>query len=240
MKTIRYASFTLALILSGFQMTAQNLEEIMGQITDGMTKAEFKPVYTFDTYMQMEITEPGNNKVLYDIILDSKGSAFGAEIREGGAHSYLVFDTENNSLLMLVEQEGEKNGIAMAVDPEAMAEITSSLQESEPSGTPRKTGNTKDILGYPCSEYLVDDGSLEAHLWVSEALGRIMDQQMLSAQQLFGESFAYASALNGLVLEYSFTEKESGERYFMKVIRLDLKYSKRISTSDYNVMTMGM
>jgi hypothetical protein len=143
-------------------------------------------------------------------------------------------------MLMLVENEGEKTGFAMGIDPAAFAD----MEEDEDFGDgseyePFKTGNSKTILGYQCDEYLIKDEQSEVRVWSSDELGKEVEKKMFRNQQLFGFAFAHAAGMEGMALEYEFKNLDSGEQGIMKVTEIDLKSNKTISTSDYTVMSMG-
>ena len=58
----------------------------------------------------------------------------------------------------------------------------------------KKTGKTKNILGYSCDEYLVEDEATEVHMWVSEKLGKQVRREMLRAAKT---RLAMSSKANG-------------------------------------------
>jgi hypothetical protein len=84
----------------------------------------------------------------------------------------------------------------------------------------------------------VEDESSEAHMWVSEKLGKQVRREMLNNQQTFGAAFYHAAYMNGMVMEYDFLEKDGGDRTVMVVTDIDLNRSSTISTYNYSVMSM--
>jgi len=100
-----------------------------------------------------------------------------------------------------------------------------------------KTGKTKQILGYSCDEYLVEDEETEVHMWVSEKLGKEMRKEWMSNQQTFGSMFTHAYALNGMVLEYDVMDKD-GRKSVMQVQKIDMNHSHRVHTNGYTIMSM--
>jgi hypothetical protein len=160
---------------------------------------------------------------------------------DGGDQSTVIFDHKNAAMLILSDSDGEKTGFAMGLDQEAMEEAAEDYEEdagAEHPYAPYKTGKKKNILGYSCDEYLVEDESSEAHLWVSEELGDRVRKEMLRNEQTFGMMFYHAAYLNGMILEYDFLDKEDGEKVIMQVTDIDLNRSHSISTRSYAVMTM--
>ena len=127
----------------------------------------------------------------------------------------------------------------MGIDPETLAEISSDVEDGKESYAEFKTGKTKTILGYSCDEYLIKDGGTEARMWVSEKLGKVVNNEMLNNQQIFGGAFVHAAGMNGMVLEYNYLNSSSGDRVTMRVSKIDLNASKTIATGDYAVMSLG-
>jgi hypothetical protein len=129
-------------------------------------------------------------------------------------------------------------GIASEVDPEAFEEEMEEAGEEDnyEAYEPYKTGKSKDILGYKCDEYLIEDEELEAHMWVCEDLGRQIRKEMLDQRHTFGTVFLHAAYANGMVMEYEQILKEKGERTVMQVTDIDLNRSHTISTREYPVM----
>ena len=240
MKKIILTLTVLALILPVQYVQSQDLQDIMSQLGAGATKAVYEPAYKFDTYMQMEVSDQENQKVIYNAYLNRDGSSYAVIFEEQGAKSLIVFDTKNSTMLMLVENDGEKTGFAMGVDPEAFADMEKDEDfEGKSEYDSFKTGNTKTILGYQCDEYLIKDENSEVRVWSSEELGKEVEKKMFSNQQLFGFAFAHAAGMEGMALEYEFKDLDSGEQGLMKVTQIDLKSNKSIATADYTIMSMG-
>lgn len=206
---------------------------------------DYETNYSFDAYIQMEITNYKkngklDNEMLYDSYIHKEDADYAMEFSSDGDKSTIIFDTKNSAMLILTESNGEKSGFATTIDPEAVAEkVEAYADESdmEPMNM-KKTGNTKNILGYSCDEYLVEDEDGEAHMWVSEKLGKEMRKEWMNNQQAFGAIFTQAYALNGMVLEYDFLDKDKGDKTVMQVTKIDLNYSHKVSTDGYNIFSM--
>jgi len=140
---------------------------------------------------------------------------------------------------MLSEDDGQKTGIAMSVDPEMLAAMGEEISENDDAYEPFKTGKSKTILGYNCMEYLVSEGGTEIHMWVSEELADKVSKEMLKNQQVFGGAFIHATSMNGMVMEYTFSDGNSGQRMAFRVTKIDFNASKSINIADYAVMSFG-
>lgn len=213
----------------------------------GLTgNVDYEPSYNFDAYIQMEITSYKKNgkldeQILYDNYLHKQDADYAMVFKDKGNQSTIIFDTKNGAMLILSDSDGEKTGFATGFDPETLAENAEAYVEEEEydmdSYKPVKTGKTKNILGYSCDEYLVEDEETEVHMWVSEKLGKEMRKEWMKNQQTFGTMFAHAYYLNGMVLEYEVME-DNGEKTIMQVTKIDMNHSHSVSTSAYAIMSM--
>jgi hypothetical protein len=205
-------------------------------------------VYNFDAYIQMEITTYKKNgklddQVVYDNYLHKEDADYAMVFTDKNDRSTIIFDTKNSAMLMLTESDGEKTGFATTIDPEAMAErVEAYAEEAEvdlDSYKPMKTGKTKQILGYSCDEYLLENEETEVRMWVSEKLGKEMRKEWMSNQQTFGSMFTHAAYMNGMVLEYDVVDK-GGQKSVMQVKKIDMNHSHKVNTGDYTIMSMRM
>jgi hypothetical protein len=239
MKNILLSLCFLAFLLPAHNVQSQDLQDILGQLGAGATQAVYEPTYKFDTYMQMEVSDQNNESIVYNAYLTKDGSSYAVIFDADGAQSVIVFDTKNSTMLMLVENDGEKTGFAMGIDPSAFADLEEDSEAEDFEYESFKTGNSKTLLGYQCDEYLIKDENSEVRVWSSEKLGKEVEKKMFQNQQIFGGAFTHAAGMDGMALEYDFKDLESGEQGNMKVTQIDLNSNKSISTGDYTVMSMG-
>ena len=215
----------------------------------GLTgNVDYEPVYSFDAHIQMEISEYKkngklDNQMLYDSYVHKEDADYAMEFSDDGSKSIMIFDTKNSAMLILSNSDGEKTGFATTIDAEAMAEEAEAFEEEDSASDPylynyKKTGKTKNILGYSCDEYLVEDEATEVHMWTSEKLGKEMRKEWLNNKQTFGAMFSQAYALNGMVMEYDFLDKEGGDKMVMQVTKIDLNHTHKVNTDGYNIMSL--
>lgn len=216
----------------------------------GLTgNVDYETSYSFDAYIQMEISNYKKNgslddQVMYDNYVNKTKADYAMVFRDGSDQSTIIFDTENSAMLILTDSDGEKTGFATTIDPESMAEMAEDYAEEEETAdldeayNIKKTGKSKDILGYKCEEYLLEEESTEVRMWVSEELGKDMRKEWLKNKQTFGAMFMHAYALNGMVLEYDLLDKDNGKKTIMLVTKIDLNHSHSVATGGYTVMSM--
>ena len=114
---------------------------------------DYKSDYKFDSYIQFEVTEYKKNEkvdeqVIYDTHLSKEAIDYAIVFRDDNNKSTIIFDQENSAMLILSDNDGEKTGFAMGLDPEALAEQAEEYEEEsaiDPYGA-YKTGKKKDIL----------------------------------------------------------------------------------------------
>ena len=208
----------------------------------------YETVYSFDAYIQMEISDYKKNgnldeQMVYDNYMHKQDADYAMVFKDGDDQSTMIFDTKNSAMLILTDADGEKAGFATTIGPEAMAELAEDYNEDYDEDNDvvppniKKTGKTKTILGYKCDEYLVEDEESEVHMWISEKLGKEMRKEWMNNQQTFGGMFTQAYALDGMTMEYEMIEK-NGEKSTMLVTKIDLNHSHKISTNGYTIMSM--
>jgi NAD kinase len=216
----------------------------------GLTEnVDYETNYSFDAYVQMEISNYKKNgnlddQMLYDNYVNKTKADYAMVFKDGGDQSTIIFDTKNSAMLILTESDGEKTGFATSVDPEAMADMVEEYAEEDTEEADlslynmKKTGKTKNILGYLCEEYLVEDEENEVRMWVSEKLGKELRKDWMRNQQTFGAMFMHAYALNGMVLEYDLLDKDNGKKTIMLVTEIDMNHSHSVNTGSYAIMSM--
>lgn len=205
----------------------------------------YESVYKFDAYIQMDVSNYNKNEklkdnVVYDSYYTKDAVDYAMVFHDKNNKSTIIFDSKNHAMLILTDSENEHSGIAMGIDPEALAKRAE--EYAEESGVnpydANKTGRTKTILGYSCEEYLVEDEDSEARMWASEKLGKQVRREMLTNQQTFGGAFYHAAYMKGMVLEYNYLDKDDGDKSIMQVTKIDLNHSQSISTGKYAMITL--
>jgi hypothetical protein len=176
--------------------------------------------------------------IQYDSYVTKDAVDYAMVYTEKKDRTTIIFDSKNKVVLFLTDSDGEKMGIASEVDPESLARDMEEAEKEEgyPLVDPQKTGKTKDILGYKCDEYLIDDDEREIHMWTCEELGNQVRKEMIDQQHTYGGVFLYAAYSKGMVMEYEEIDKESGDRSVMQVTDINLNLSHTISTRAYPVV----
>lgn len=199
-------------------------------------KADVKDEYTFqhEVKMQVEGTDKkGKDSYVQDIAiyLSDESPEVGINTVSEGVKALMVMDMEKLVVVTLMDQEGQKFGITAKLNGD-MLEVE---EDSEDTPDFRKTGNTKDILGYSCEEYLSEDGDYSYQIWVT-------DEVELDVQQAFGgmagmkkpPTMVAPGTPNGMMMEMnSVSKKHEEEKVRMLVTAINENSPHAISTEGY-------
>jgi hypothetical protein len=100
----------------------------------------------------------------------------------------------------------------------------------------KKTGRTKNIAGYKCEEYTFNDEETESEVWITTDL-KMNTQDFFST--LFKTSLYSQGIPWGYMMEATTRQKNSGEKSFMQVTRVDQNSNTRFVLADYKVTNLG-
>ncbi len=216
----------------------------------GTTNA--KDSYNFDAFIEMTITnydtkgkEGESGKYISYIDADSPDYAIAFADDDKEEEMLMIFDTENQLMLTLINSDGEKTGFAVAYTEDQIEAIKegSEVEENDSevesdSYDVKKTGKTKKILGYKCEEYVTEDENSMVSIWVTDDLGKNIDKAFMKNSNFSG-LFMYAHYTDGFVMEYVIEEKDDHEKTVMTVTDIDVKNETRIKTTGYTIMNTG-
>lgn len=212
--------------------------------------ANVKPLYEFDGYIEMTVSEfekeKEKEKTIYTTYIDSRSFDYGIHFKapEEEDYSLMIFDTDNNLMVTLTDADGEKTGFAMAFTPEQAEAIAEEAEEDTGAGEAvdaykaYKTGKTKNILGYKCEEYLIEDENETVTMWVTRDLNKEMKKTYMKNSTFTG-LFSYAYYTDGLVMEYIIEDNKDGDKSVMTVTDIDLSKNSSFNTMGYTIMDMS-
>ncbi len=183
-------------------------------------------------------TTPGEPNFAYEFLSGEPKN------NEAPAKGLFLMDFTNNVTLILSEEDGKKTGIAFGMgnltDKETWKDLDKEDQETlEPGYTHpdvKKTGRTKNILGYKCEEYEYADDEGQANYWVTNDLKR-STRDIYSS--IFQSSMFTGGLYNGFLMESEYSDLKSGEKSTMQVTEVDESVNKTITPKEYDVMNVG-
>jgi len=214
--------------------------------------ANVKPLYEFDGYIEMSVSEfekeKEKEKTIYTTYIDSRSFDYGIHFKSPEAEDYslMIFDTENNLMVTLSDADGEKTGFAISFTPEQAEAIAEEAKEdngntdaaAEDAYKAYKTGKTKNILGYKCEEYLIEDEKETVTMWITRELNKEMKKTYMK-NSTFSGLFSYAYYTDGLVMEYIIEDRKDGDKSVMTVTDIDLSKKSSFNTMGYTIMDMS-
>lgn len=223
----------------------------------GFAELDFEEQYSFSSEMVMDMVnyDANENKesgMLYTIFFDDSHESFAmrfsAENDETGdiEQTLLIYDMKNHVMLMLSDTE-DKNGMAFSLEPgSSYSETTdenhdresANRYENEMEGDPGmiygKTGRSKTISGFRCEEYAWEDENHKAGYWWSSDAGFDYSPAYGYMGPLAG--LKSGSTAKGMVMEYNFTDKETGSWSKMEVKEINTGSNNTFDVSGYSVI----
>lgn len=209
--------------------------------------AKWNESYTFDLVSKVHMTTTSRKGKVEesDMTMRVGKDCMGMTVESEdikGVPPTVIFDYGNYSMITLMEDKGEKSGMAMAMNKDQIARLTEeTLEENMGNVVITKTGATKSILGHTCYQYTYksDDGT--GDMWMAEdvemAMGDIFGVMTMSNKKAsLPENYP-----NGYLMEMTTTDTDKGDVLHYLVTSLEEDANEKVSTSEYNVMDpMGM
>ena len=233
-----------------------NINSILNGIGISGEPAPIEDSYLFESKIQMHMesyNSDGKMESDGDLITwispDIKNFAYefiSGDIENSGKGTFIM-DIENQSMIILSEEDGNISGIVYGFDTSNLDNTNEqsvenlndeSIQSIHSNPHITKTGNSKTIEGYSCAEYIYDNPSenIEGVFWVSEDVN-------IMTRDLMGTILKSASYSNGMpwgfVMESESTNKNTNERSLMKVTDIDDNANKTFHLSEYQITNLG-
>lgn len=228
----------------------QNIMKGMGMSGDPVPVADS---YIFDHLVEMHIEtfnkkgeKESEGQFITHLNPNTKSMAYevvSGDLSQPGQGTFII-DAENGATIVLGEENGEKTGIVYGMGA-FFSSIGETYEETEPAETPEvflanpnvnKTGRTKTIAGYKCEEYKYNDEESESEIWITTDM-KMNTQDFFST--LFKTNLYSRGIPWGYMMEATTVDKESGEKSFMQVIRVDDSSNTRFILDDYKITNLG-
>lgn len=184
------------------------LEQMMATMNDD---SKVLDEYTFNLILDVEMgsgKETDESRFFYN----NEKAYFAVEQEEKGAINRMVFDLENDVIVLFNEsKKGEKTAQALPWSLSSSAILAASSEDMRQPVNIQKTGETKTIAGYRCEQYLGEDDEYKYEFYASPALADYWRASMGQFMQRF-TNYEYNSELqqiDGLLMASITTEKEA-------------------------------
>ncbi|AMQ57328.1 DUF4412 domain-containing protein [Algoriphagus sanaruensis] len=227
----------------------------------GMLDGMFQPAktassYSFEGFMVMQVISTDKKgksedpaQIKYLMTKDPQLMAMQFEDpKSKGTATTTIMDTQNQAVVILMEEDGNKSSIAMKMDFDKMQDQVDQeveTQVADNSYTLTKTGKTKTILGYTCEEYLITTEDGKGIYWVTEkpisgiSMFSPQSNPMVSNKTMDRYQSMFSNAPEGTFMEMTFTDND-GSVTHMEVIQLEPNQPRTIQMSNYpNLMAGG-
>lgn len=156
-----------------------------------------------------------------------------------------IIDPENGATIIIGEENGEKNAVIYGFGGMFNLENQEEINDIDFSESPEnylanpnvsKTGRTKNIAGYKCSEYTYKDDDTDASYWITEDL-------KMNTHDFFSALFKTSMYSNGMGWGYLMAgtsiNKTNGEKSVMEVTDVNKNSNKTFKMSEYSVTNIG-
>jgi hypothetical protein len=209
------------------------------------SQADLNPSYDFDHQVDMQIEsfdKKGKSEGVQtmQMYFSDSETHVGVKAIMEGMNSVSIIDMAKHQMIMLMDMGGSKMAMAIDFDPSKFAEEVETNDDAADMSI-RKTGRTKTILGYSCDEYIMEDESSTLEFWVTR-------EEQLDLFKAFGAMGASGKGAGGfsgvteypmgMTMEFTSTEKKSGEKTLMQVTKIQRNINYSISTAGYQIMNM--
>ncbi len=235
--------------------TQKGLEELLNSMANSSTEVKIADTYSFNTSVDILITSVEKNKkkptemkmrMLFPID-DPENAYYGIELLEMEGEidevpeNLIVFDYLNYQMISLIDNSGQKMGFTMSLSQEQIDEWIEEEEESDDKDVDfRKTGETKNILGYSCDQYVFEGEDGSGEFWVSND-DDLKIGMALNSMANQGKKKSYDMPDDypeGAILEMNYTgEDGSGMTWIATAI--DKKINRAVNTDDYQFMNIG-
>ncbi|MCS5489685.1 DUF4412 domain-containing protein [Algoriphagus limi] len=232
--------------------TNKMLEGMMGALGE---PADVEESYAFKGFMILEITSTNSRGKSEDPVrmksyLSENPDFSGIEIQDPDQENMktlLIMDLKNQATVLLMDDGERKSSMAIGSDFDKIQEQVDLNSEDESSPDQikiTKTGNTKEILGYRCEEYEIEQADGKGTYWVSEepiegfSLFSPGSSPMVSNSAMERYQELFSSMPKGSILEMHYQDKD-GSTADMKTIDIQSSSPSLFNLQEYPSVFAG-
>jgi hypothetical protein len=154
-----------------------------------------------------------------------------------GNSSAIVMDQGNSCMIML--NEGEKTGLIskLSLSGQAGSTPTGAAEKNEDDCKMAKTGKTKSVSGYNCSEYRCENADGISIAWTTKDFGSKINKILGGSST--GTTYK-TEGVDGMVIQYEFYSKSDKSSSIMTIKSIDMKKSSSISLAGYQFTALNI
>lgn len=211
---------------------AEQAMAMMQQMTGNTTNIKVPDSYTFDYHIKYEMTSVTGSTDSYDSWVSANENV--TMISTGENDEKMIMDEDREALITLDDKE--KMAFVMS---SKFAETMAMAQNQNVNDTPKnsslkKTGNSKQILGYKSDEYAMQTPNNQGKVtfWVTNEIN-IRHNGQIPGLSGFMYGAGLGKEVEGMFMEMHAIEA-SGEEYHLKMVAFE-KVNKKINMNEYKV-----
>ena len=203
--------------------------------------ATLEKKYQFHTIVTVHTTTTKKsgkvkNQVDFDWMLANQGELFGlSSYDKKSGKSAIIIDHKNNIMITIMEKEKK----AMTFSIKQSMESDDADETLSDDVTIKKTGRTKSILGYSCSEYTMDSKDMLGTFWMTTQLKALDFSKMPKRMKKQKNEPWINLGIDGLMMESKMTEKGKKGYTYNSIATAVNKHGKTFLMSNYEVMSLG-
>ncbi len=225
----------------GYDRTEGALSEaITGRMMDkyDVSDVELPANYAFDLSISYEIQTEDEDPVEMTFLIapqDEKYMGFSGRADSKQDFQYMVWDLDRNVFVMY---QDNKDGKTLMKLPNFAQMAESEMEEEiadQADMTITKTGETREILGYSCEKYIIEDEKNYGEAWMARDFPYSYERfSALMSTRMKTPGYSKLSQEEGYALEMRTQEKKKGAKTtVMKVVDID-ESGFRIANSNYS------
>lgn len=242
-------------------VSQKRMENLLGKMGISSEPVKYANAYIFDASMRINIktfTKKGQVKSDGDMVsyLSDNDEYMAYEFVSGDINvenapknkGVFILDYANHATLILSDDNNEKTGIAYGLaedfddetyDNEAYAddsEIDEEVDWDYTAANLKKTGRTKNILGYKCEEYEYADEDTQGAVWITKDYKAAHSTAVPSMFNWTSLTFGQTS---GFLMASESTDLQSGEKSTMEVTEINNNKKTSFNTQQYEITNLG-
>ncbi|MDR7128972.1 hypothetical protein J2X69_001307 [Algoriphagus sp. 4150] len=187
-----------------------DLAGMMGQTKDFKAPSEYSFDFQVTMEMNMEKGKPMTQVWKYNV----RDSYFGMET----AGMLIIYDLDSD--VMVTINPKDKTYSAMSTSMMGMFGSAADAQEDESMPEMIKTNETKTILGYAATKYIIEDENLKGEFWIAPEVKFDQSAFAKSLGSYSKNKVAIPEKMQGFMMEMTAFDKKGKISSNMKVIQL--------------------
>jgi hypothetical protein len=235
--------------------TEQNTQGTLGSgrgLFGGKIDIKYNEEYSFTgrIYMQMEAYDKKDVvKSDYYTYFNNNTLNAGIEVKitnskegESVMPTVFLFDGDNRSFMMLLENKDSKTGIISSIPSDSTIAAQAKAQKGEVPAKPTitKTGNSKTIAGYKCDEYKIVEQGKDGYslVWMTK------DVKLKAEKKYWGKAGIptynnYPGLEGAMMLAMEGYDKNNQIAMKLETKEINENFTHKISTAGYTFMKMN-